>query len=71
VWLPWSRSLIPLSDVTCPQSCGLILSLDAFNIFEGSTVLRCELNLSGRRPDYVNETLAPRIFRLGVRINLW
>jgi len=48
---------------------GFTFSIDAFNIFNENTVLRRELRLTSARPDYVNETLSPRIFRLGVRIN--
>jgi len=48
---------------------GFTFSIDAFNILNENTVLRRELLLTGSRPDYVNETLSPLIFRLGVRIN--
>lgn len=48
---------------------GFIFSLDAFNLLDESTVLRRDLNLGGPRPDYIDETLAPRIFRLGVRLS--
>ena len=47
---------------------GFTFSIDAFNIFNDNTVLRRELRLTSARPDFVNETLAPRIYRLGVRL---
>jgi hypothetical protein len=50
-------------------SLGFTFSIDAFNVFNENTILRRELRLTGSRPDYVNETLAPRIFRLAVRLN--
>lgn len=51
------------------SNVGLTFSIDAFNVFNENSVLRRELRLNGSRPDYVNETLAPRIYRLAVRLN--
>ena len=48
---------------------GLTFSIDAFNVFNENYVLRRSLRLNSPRPDYLNETLSPRIFRLGVRLS--
>jgi hypothetical protein len=51
------------------NAMGLTFSIDAFNVLNESTVLRRDLNLSGPRSDFIDETLAPRIYRLGVRLS--
>ncbi len=48
---------------------GVTLSVDAFNVFNEGTVLQRERNLGGSQPDFVDETLSPRVFRLGVRLS--
>ena len=48
---------------------GLSFGIDAFNVFNENYVLRRDLQLNGTRPNYLNETLSPRIFRLSVRLN--
>ncbi|MDX1630423.1 MAG: TonB-dependent receptor [Thermoanaerobaculia bacterium] len=45
------------------------LSLDVFNLFDETTTLQRENSLSGARPNFLEETLAPRIYRLGFRLN--
>ncbi len=45
------------------------LSLASFNLLNESFVLQRERNLTGARPDHLEETLAPRVFRLGVRLH--
>lgn len=47
----------------------LTFSLDAFNILNENNVLWRSLALDAPQADYVEETLAPRIYRLGVRLN--
>jgi hypothetical protein len=56
-------------ELAATGQVALTFGLDAFNLLNANTVLRRELQLTGARPDYVNETLSPRIFRVGVRIN--
>ena len=48
---------------------GLTFSIDAFNIFNEGYVLSRNTNLNSGSADWVNATLSPRIYRLGVRIN--
>jgi len=48
---------------------GLTFSIDAFNIFNEGYVLSRNTNLNSGSADWVNATLSPRIFRLGVRIS--
>jgi len=50
-------------------NAGLTFGIDAFNVFSDNYVLRRDLALNGARPDYLNETLSPRIYRLGVRLS--
>jgi hypothetical protein len=44
-------------------------SIDASNIFNEGCVLSRNTNLNSGSADWVNATLSPRIFRLGVRVN--
>lgn len=46
----------------------LALSLEAFNLLDERTVLERELDLGVTRATLANETLAPRTFRLGLRV---
>ncbi|MGB5295920.1 MAG: TonB-dependent receptor [Thermoanaerobaculia bacterium] len=48
---------------------GLTFSIDAFNIFNEGYVLSRNTNLNSGSADWVNATLSPRIFRLGVRVS--
>lgn len=48
---------------------GLTLSIDAFNLLNEGTVLQRERNLDGSQPNFVDETLSPRVLRLGVRFS--
>ncbi len=48
---------------------GVTLSADLFNALNEGTVARHELQLNLPRTDFVNETLSPRVWRLGVRIS--
>jgi len=47
----------------------LTFSIDGFNIFNKGYVLAVNPNLSSPSADWVTETLSPRIYRLGVRVN--
>ena len=46
----------------------LLVGVDAFNITNEGTALSRERNLSLSRAFFVNDTMGPRIFRLGTRI---
>ncbi len=48
---------------------GFTFSIDAFNIFNENTVLQRERDLTSGQADWLRETLSPRIYRLGVRLN--
>jgi len=48
---------------------GFVVSADLFNALNSGVVLSRDNGLNGPRPNYVDETLSPRIWRLGVRIN--
>jgi hypothetical protein len=56
-------------EFTATGSTTFTFSIDAFNIFNEGYVLGRTTNLNSRTADWVRETLSPRIFRLGVRIN--
>ena len=47
----------------------LTFSIDGFNVFNQGYVLAVNTNLSSPSADWVTETLSPRIYRLGVRVN--
>lgn len=55
-------------DIAITGNLNLVLGVDAFNVFNENYVLRRRLQLNGARPNYLNETLAPRIYRLSVRL---
>ena len=46
----------------------LTASLDGFNLFNEGTVMQRERNLSGGRPNFVDEALSPRVLRVGLRL---
>ena len=48
---------------------GLTVSLDGFNVFDENYVLQRERQLNSGRANFLDETLSPRIWRLGLRIN--
>ena len=56
-------------EFAAPKGISLTFSIDAFNVFNQNYVLRRDLQLNSPRPNYLNETLSPRIFRLGVRLS--
>ncbi len=51
------------------QNVGLTFGVDLFNVLNRGTVLSRETTLSFGTGDYVLETLAPRIWKLGVRLS--
>ncbi len=48
---------------------GFTVSIDAFNLLDESFVLQRRRQTNTSQFDWVTETLSPRIFRLGVRLN--
>ena len=56
-------------DIRLGGGVGITLSIDAFNVFNAGTVLQRERNLAGAQANFVDETLSPRLFRLGVRLS--
>lgn len=55
-------------DLTLPQNIGLNIGLDVFNAFNNGTVLQRNLRLGTGTSNYVFETMAPRIFRIGATL---
>jgi len=51
------------------SSFGATVGIDCFNLFNESTVLQRRLRLNLANSDYIFETLSPRVFRVGVRLN--
>jgi hypothetical protein len=56
-------------DMAFTDNLSGILSIDAFNVTNENYVLQRERSLSGGRPNELDETLSPRIYRLGFRLN--
>ncbi len=48
---------------------GFTFSIEGFNVFNENYVLQRERRMDGSRADFLDETLSPRIWRLGVRLN--
>jgi hypothetical protein len=48
---------------------GLTFSIDAFNIFNDGSVLQRFDNLNAGNAAWVSESISPRVFRLGVRLD--
>ncbi len=51
------------------NNVGFTFSIDGFNLLNETYVMQRERRLNGGRPDYLDETLSPQIWRLGVRLN--
>jgi hypothetical protein len=56
-------------DMRFTDSLSGIVSLDAFNITNENTVLQRDRSLQAPTANFVNQTLSPRIYRLGFRLN--
>ena len=56
-------------EFAATSGIGFTFSIDGFNIFNENYVLQRERRLNGSRANYLDETLSPRIWRLGVRLN--
>jgi len=48
---------------------GFTFSIDVFNLFNENTELQRARQLNSGQPNYLRETLSPRVWRLGVRLN--
>ncbi len=48
---------------------GFSTSLDIFNVFDETTVLQRRRRLDASTADFLTESLSPRIYRIGVRVN--
>ncbi len=56
-------------EFAATSNVGFTFSLDAFNLFDEAYVLQRERALATSRTDFLDETLSPRIYRFGVRLN--
>ncbi len=56
-------------EFAATANVGFTFSLDAFNLFDETYVLQRERALAISRTNFLDETLSPRIYRLGVRLN--
>ncbi len=56
-------------EFAATSDVGFTFSLDAFNLFDETYVLQRERALAISRTNFLDETLSPRIYRLGVRLN--
>ena len=57
-------------DFSFGGSVGATISAEVFNLFNEGTVLQRERNFGGSQPNFVDETLSPRVIRLGIRLSL-
>ncbi|NJL28660.1 MAG: TonB-dependent receptor [Thermoanaerobaculia bacterium] len=51
------------------QNMSVTFSIDAFNIFNEASVQQRETGINSNRADFLEETLSPRIYRLGFRLS--
>ena len=56
-------------DMAFTDNLSGILSLDAFNVTNENYVLGRQVDLNGGQANFVTQTLSPRIYRLGFRLN--
>jgi hypothetical protein len=56
-------------DMAFTDNLSGIVSLDAFNVTNDNSVLQRDRSLHTATANYVNQTLSPRIYRLGFRLN--
>ena len=56
-------------DFNASEDVSFTVSLDIFNALNEAYVLQRERDFTSGRFDFLDETLSPRIFRLGVRLN--
>ncbi|MEZ5332271.1 MAG: TonB-dependent receptor [Thermoanaerobaculia bacterium] len=56
-------------EFAATSNVGFTFSMDIFNVLDEAYVLQRERNSGSSRYDFVDETLSPRVYRLGVRLN--
>lgn len=56
-------------EFAATSDVGFTFSIDVFNLFDEATELQRARQLNSGQPDYLRETLSPRVWRLGVRLN--
>jgi len=56
-------------DMAFSDNLSGILSLDAFNVLNGNFVMGRDVSLDTPQANFVTQTLSPRIYRLGFRLN--
>jgi len=56
-------------DMQFSDNLSGVLSLDAFNVTNENYVMQRERNLQSPRANFLDQNLAPRIYRLGFRLN--
>ena len=56
-------------DMAFTDNLSGILSLDAFNVTNENYILGREVELEQSQSNFVTQTLSPRIYRLGFRLN--
>jgi hypothetical protein len=65
----WTADVRLEKEFRATGNTSLTFSIDGFNIFNEGYVLRRYRNLAAGNANWVRETLSPRIWRLGVRLN--
>jgi hypothetical protein len=65
----WTADLRLEKEFRATGNTSLTFSIDGFNIFNEGYVMRRYINLAAGNANWVRETLSPRIWRLGVRLN--
>jgi hypothetical protein len=65
----WTTDLRLEKEFRATGNTSLTFSIDGFNIFNQGYVMRRFENVAAGNANWVRETLSPRIWRLGVRLN--
>ncbi|MFW6012266.1 MAG: hypothetical protein ACOC92_00980, partial [bacterium] len=66
---PWVVDLRLEKDMQFTDNLSGIVSLDAFNVFDEQFVMQRDRELSAATANHLTQNLAPRIYRLGFRLN--
>ncbi|MEZ5332990.1 MAG: hypothetical protein R2991_13280 [Thermoanaerobaculia bacterium] len=56
-------------EFAATSNVGFTFSMDIFNLLDEAYVLQRERNAGSGRYQFIDETLSPRVYRLGVRLN--
>ncbi|HUP42643.1 MAG TPA: hypothetical protein VM599_05470, partial [Thermoanaerobaculia bacterium] len=65
----WVLDLRLEKDMRFTDNLSGILSIDAFNVTNDNSVLQRDRTLNVATANFVTQTLSPRIYRLGFRLN--